>query len=177
MKHSIFRLTRALVALLALIAWNSANAAPITESLGVEIVFGPGAGETGTIDVTYDDLDISGTGDEFLDSSLFTLEMMLFGQTFTALNDVGYPVLPELGFFDGVIVYIDYVISESDLFNPTPIDDPRIEAILGFDVDAGVWLADTLGPLAVPIPATPALFLAGFMAWMTAGHRRLVSSK
>ena len=172
MKTTCIRMMAGLIVLLPVFTLNPAQAAPITESLGVEVLFGPGAGETGTIDVSYDDLDITGVGDEFLDSGLFTLEMMLFGQTFTEVNDVGFPILPELGFFDGVIVYIDYVISEDDLFNPTPIDDPRIETILGFDVGSGVWLAETLGPLAVPAPATPALLLAGLMGWMISRLRR-----
>ena len=141
MKNSISRATAGIIALLALIVWTPAHAAPITESLGVEIVFGPATGETGTIDVSYDDLDISGVGNETLDSSQFTLEMMLFGQTFTEANDVDFPGFPELSFIDGTIVFIDYIINENALSNPTAIDDPRIAGILGGDVIDDVWLA------------------------------------
>ena len=168
MKSSISRVKAGIIVLLGLFVWTPVHAVPITESLGVEIVFGPATGETGTIDVSYDDGDIGGTGNETLDSSQFTLELMLFGQTFTGANDVDFPGFPELSFTDGVIVFIDYIINENDLSNPTAINDPSIVGIFGGEVVNGVWLAATQG---VPVPATPALFLAGLLAWMTARRR------
>jgi hypothetical protein len=158
-----------LIALLSIFPWPPASAAPVTESLGVEIVFGPATGETGTIAVFYDTDDITGSGLESLGSSDFSLELMLFGQTFTEANDVDFPGFPELGFADGVIVFIDYIISETDLFNPTAIDDPRIDGIAGGEVSGGAWLASTFA--GVPEPATPALLLVGLLGWLVSRQR------
>jgi hypothetical protein len=159
----------ALIGLLSVFIWQPASAALITESLGVEIVFGPATGETGTIDVSYDTDDITGVGDEILGASDFSLELMLFGQTFTEANDLDFPGFPELSFADGVIVFIDYIISETDLFNPTPIDDPRIDGIAGGEVSGGAWLASTFA--GVPEPTTPALLLVGLLGWLVSRQR------
>lgn len=141
----------AIVAPLSLFGWQTARAAPITETLAVEVVFGPGAGERGTMNVTYDSEAITGTGDEVLSAVEFQLVMTLFGQTFTGEDDVDFPGFPELRFSDGTIAFIDFIIDEAGTVNPTPIDDPRIGRISAWDLVDGVWTASTTEPEAEPV--------------------------
>ncbi len=145
-----------LVALLALVIWSPAQAAIVTEFLSVEVISGPGLGETGAIDVTYDNTDLI-TGDELLPQTSFSLSLTIFGQTFINSDDVSFPGWPKVKFIEGSIEFIDFHISERSFFdNPTAIIDPRIGKIRGGFVVGGTWGVDTLSP--VPVPAAAWLF-------------------
>jgi hypothetical protein len=123
------------------------HAEPVTENLGVEILSGPAAGETGILYVTYDTRDLNGDVAETLNPAEaeygVELVMNLFGQTFTGENDTDFPEFPLLTFLYGELVFIDYVIQETNAYNPTPIYDPRIVEINGGKVRSGDWQADT----------------------------------
>lgn len=152
------------LAVLLLSITTHAKAGLITTILDVEVIFGPGTGTLGTITVEYDDSLISGTGEEFLDSPDFTVTLDLFGQIFTNSDDIDFPALPALEFFDGEIVFIDYIISELFGFNLTEIDDPLIGEIFGGDVISGVWLAGTVGAEVVNEPSTILMFMMMIIA-------------
>ena len=110
---------------------SHANAALISETMDVEVISGPGTGVFCSIVVEYDDLLITGTGEEFLDNPDFALTLDLFGQIFTNSDDIDFPALPSLFFVDGDISFIDCVISEVSGDNLTDIDYPAIATIFG----------------------------------------------
>ena len=161
-----------LVGVAALLVASTSSAIPIIEEFGVEVLpGGPGAGETGTISIEYEEDFITGVGEEILFGDEFLLSMNLFGQTFDNSNDIEFDLFfpfPQLTFDMGAIVFIDFVINEFDLFNPTDIFDPRIEEIGGGDVVDNVYLVTTFGPAfppdtPVPAPATLSLLACGLM--------------
>ncbi len=132
----------------------------------IEVAGGPGVVEPGDqITVDYDESEITGTGDETLSLPHFSLDLILFGQSFDETNDIDYPGFPELSFFDGNIVYIDFIIAEFILpgggTNTTEIINPDVVAIAGDEVVNGVWQVYNTGPTAVPLPGTMALLGLG----------------
>ncbi len=134
---------------------SPAHATVVTDNFAVEVVFGPETGTTGTIEVTYDN-DLVVFGDETLDpSDGISVSLDLFGQIFTGGNDVDTPDFPKIDFFAFGIDFIDFWISELDLYNPTDIDIPGVYEIFGGDVINGVWQVST--ELSAPEPATALL--------------------
>ena len=155
--------------LLGLLMVQTAQASLMRESFLVEVLAGgPAAGETGNVVVEYDGTFVPEFGDFTLLGDEFVLTLDLFGQTFTNNNDIGFDILfPNLTFFDRSVVFIDFVVNEFYFFNPTPINDPRIEEFGGGDVANGTWFVTTFGPEfpeeEVPVPATLALMLVGLL--------------
>ncbi|MDX1736071.1 MAG: PEP-CTERM sorting domain-containing protein [Halioglobus sp.] len=150
------------IAMFALVILGShANAVPLTLTLDVAVVGGPAIGETGSIDVSFDTDDLFGVGSEELGPTMMDLELTIFGQTFNNSDDIDFPLLPSISFFDGELTFIDYVISENPFVsNPRPIDDPRIFDISGGDVSQRVWNVFTQGP-PTETPAPASLLLLG----------------
>jgi hypothetical protein len=171
----------AVLAFLTLALVESAQASLIRERFIAEVLpGGPAAGETGFIEVEYDETFVPDFGEFIFLGDEFSLTLDLFGQTFNNANDRGFDFLfPELVFEDRNIVFIDFVVNEFDFFNPTPITDPRIEEFGGGDVINGTWFVTTFGPdepeVEVPVPATFALMLAGL--WGAGRGRRKVASR
>jgi len=169
------KILSALFAALTFAAAGSAHASLISERFVVEVLpGGPAAGETGSIEVEYDEADVPDFGDFVFLGDEFDLTLELFGQLFDNSNDVEFDFLfPELVFVDRSVVFIDFVVNEFDFFNPTAINDPRIEEFGGGDVSNGTWFVTTFGPEPeeeLPLPATFALMLAGF--WGVGRARR-----
>jgi len=148
---------------------TQANADLVTENFGVEVIFGPGTGETGTIIVEYnsDDLDMNGDG-ELLENQI-ELNLNLFSQAFVNEDDIDFDFFPVVDILDGTIEYIDYIISESIFAgNPRPIDDLRIASISGGVVENGVWQVETEG---VPVPE-PTTFILMALGLVGLGYMR-----
>ena len=176
MQPSKSRLVSALFGILSLALVGSAQAAPITEDLDVfvEDYYGYAddvIGSTGTLTVRYDDADVDPDDLTVLDSSQFSLNLTLFGQLFTGVNDVGFDFgFPELVFDFGEIIFVDFIVNSLDLFNPTSILDPRIEEFGGGDVFDGTWYVTAYGA-EVPVPATLVLIFAGVLGGAVARRR------
>lgn len=177
MKTSILHTLRYCIAGLLLLGAGAVQAVPIVVPFTAEVVSSfPSPefiGETGSGSITYDDSLITGVGDESLGASDFLVELMLFGQTFTNGDDIDFPGFPELGFFDGVITVLNFIISETGFgpgTNPVMIDEPNVIGIDMFDVFSaagtpGLFVPVTVITASVPAPATIALIgLAGVIA-------------
>lgn len=176
MKNPVARYCRlGIFGLLALVA-GTVQAVPIVVPFTVEVVDSfPSPeflGATGSGSITYDDSLIAGAGDETLGASEFEVELMLFGQTFTNADDIDSPAFPILGFTDGAIVSLDFVIAEfafDPLANPVMIDEPNVVVIDMFDVfpvagAPGLFIPVFVGT-PIPAPATiPLMGLAGLIA-------------
>ena len=162
----------------ALLFSTSANAILVTDTLDVEVIDGPGLGETGTIAVTYDTTDVPVTGSVILVPSQFELLLNIFGQTFTEADDIlfGFGDFPVVDFTDGAIVFIDFVISEFPIDGPNTVEinDPRIGEIdgatIGGDVVDGVWQVATKP---APAPATLALLILGLAGFSLQQRKRV----
>lgn len=128
---------------LCLFAVSQAKAVVVTEVLDVEVIAGPGTGTMGTISVEFDDILLTGAGAEQLAQTEVDLELDLFGQIFGNADDIDFPGFPVVDFFDGVITFINFVISEGPGTNPIAITDPAIDFIAGGDVIGGTWLVST----------------------------------
>lgn len=176
MKNPVARYLRLCIAGLLSLAAGAVQAVPIVVPFTVEVVVSfPSPeflGATGSGTITYDDALITGVGDEVLGASDFMVELMLFGQTFTNGDDIDYPAFPELGFTDGAIVLLDFVIAEfgfDPLANHVMIDEPNVVVIDILDVfpvvgAPGLFIPVFIGT-PIPAPATiPLMGLAGVIA-------------
>lgn len=164
MKPVTSRFLAALIALVSTFWLTGAHAALMNERFDVMVLAGgPGAGESGLIDIEWDS-SLLFFGDEILADDEFAFSMTLFGQTFGNRNDIGFGGgFPRLGFLDFSIEFIDFVIQEFDFINPTPIIDPRVEEIGGGDIADRTLFVRTFGPATVPLPGTFALLMAGLV--------------
>lgn len=165
MKKLTAKFLYAVVGIVALVSVNTAQARPIIETLDVLVIEGIGRGTRGSIQVAYDETALSLVGFETLFDPDVALTLDLFGQTFTNSNDVLFLDnigLPAVDFFDGVIDFIDFAVSELDFFNPTDIVDSRVGLFGGGNVVGGTW---EVTALAVPLPGTLAMFAMGMLGW------------
>ncbi len=136
-------------------------------------------GATGSGSITYDDSLLTGVGIELLGTSDFMVELMLFGQTFTNSDDINFPLFPELGFIDGDIVVLDFLISEFAFdppANPVLIDEPNVVGIDLFDALPIAGAPGLFIPVfittPIPAPATiPLMALAGLIAMRKSKRR------
>ncbi|MDG3003572.1 hypothetical protein [Paludisphaera mucosa] len=117
----------------------------------------------------------------------FSVSLTIFGQTFTYLDDMDYPVRPFIQVADGVPVFLDFAISEAGnqgilgpAGNPTPIDQPGVAVIFlgglspatggGYEVE--VFVAAVPEPPASVQFACAGLGLAAFSVWKRRDRRR-----
>ncbi|WP_119459634.1 PEP-CTERM sorting domain-containing protein [Rhodospirillaceae bacterium SYSU D60014] len=161
------------IAALHMATLRPAEAVPITEAFTGTITFaesgnpfGANVGGPVNVSVTYDDALLTGLGEEFvsIDSdAAFDLNVTFGSVAFVANQDSGFGSgFPELSFFDGKLVAIDFVVdfvfgdyldltfSAFDSFTIT--DNENFEQVL---------VSGTLGLTAVPEPGTLALIGAG----------------
>jgi hypothetical protein len=118
---------------------GKAGAVIVTEPWTVNIVGGPYNGVVGTGSFSYDNAQLV-FGDETLSpTTSLTLSLTIFGQTFTEVDDIDFTSFPRVDFSAFVPVNMDYIVSETDLDNPTPINQ------------GGVRSFSAQGPL-VPLP-------------------------
>lgn len=138
----------------------SPSQALTTIDLFGDVVAGPFTGTTGSGFVTFNEDLLGVEEDEFLTLSPavdadFVLEFTIFGQTFTAANDIDFPEFPEV-FFELVevgqfansdgrqydMVGIDFVVEEDSETNPTAIDEEGVFSIGLFGDDLGEGFLD-----------------------------------
>jgi hypothetical protein len=162
-----------LVTVLGVLAAVAGSAATLT--FHGTVLSGPSTGATATGFATWDETALTGIGDEILfhdqgAGSLLAVELNIFGQTFTALDDFdfggGYP---ELWFTDGVPTFLDFLIVDpvalpgvSSIDTATSIDPAQLQ---GYDyfIEINVDGAPTQ---VIPEPGTYALMggaLAGLL--------------
>ena len=107
------------------------QAAVITlDAVVTSSTFGLTLGETGVGSITYDEslVDPGGGISPDIDTS-FSLSLTIFGQTFSAANDIDFDVFPLLTFdLNSLPSFLDYIVDEASPFNPTSIIDPRVLA-------------------------------------------------
>lgn len=102
----------------ALLLWTitlatTSHAAPVTLTFHAEIVAGPLLGTAGTGFFTWESEAVNPEGIQTLfcargSGDLLEVQLNIFGQTFTANNDVSD--YPALQFFDGSPTLLDYVV-------------------------------------------------------------------
>lgn len=145
-----------------------------TETFTGTVVSGTFAGTVGTGSVTFDEGLVTGTGSEFLTPiDGLELEFTIFGQVFTQDDDASFPAFPQLSFFDGVIEFLNFTVSElafdvDDVV--TAIDLPGVLEFSIFDIDnstgpgfiAEVFVTES-SFLSVPEPGAAALFGVGLI--------------
>lgn len=151
----------------------SANAITTFDITGT-VAGGTFDGTVGTGSVTFDESLLTGTDGEELNPATdpsFDLSFLLFGQLFSAFDDIDFDEFPELTFdASGEPTNIDFVVEENNPDNPTDIVQAGVTAIdlvglspdpfgNGFITDISVTEIS-----AVPIPATLPLFLGGLLA-------------
>jgi hypothetical protein len=117
-----------------LLSIGNANALT-TNSLTGTVFGGFYDGIVGTGSFTYDESLISGIGAEEIFAidgiDALTVDFTIFGQTFTEANDIDSPFTPILGFDNGNIVFLDFIVDEELGPVLTDIDEP---GVLGFDI-------------------------------------------
>ena len=93
-------------------------------------------GTMGTGSVTFDLSDIEAgeslslMGNQPVGAGGFDLTFQIFGQDFTASDDVDFPNFPILDFVDGQLTALDFLISEeASRSNPVQIDQPGVSSI------------------------------------------------
>lgn len=142
-----------LLSLMMVLGAGSAQAALMTERFEAVIDFGPAAGETGTLDVSWDSTSITGVGFEELRFNLFDVTLSILDSIFNETADASFPEFPRLGFFNGVVDTLDFVVADPA---------PGLRSISGFLIEDGVYSMDSVA--AVPLPGTAVLALLGMAA-------------
>lgn len=93
----------------------------VTNDFTATVEFGEFAGEVATGTFSYDD-DLIVDGDEILTPfEGLTLELTFLGQTYTEMDDIEFDFFPELVFFEGSPVFLDYLVVDgfpTDILNP-----------------------------------------------------------
>lgn len=172
-----------LFALGLVVAPNNARAIT-TETLTGTVLIGSFSGAVGTGSFTFDETLISGLGAETLTpTDGLEVEFTIFGQTFTHEDDIDFDEFPELRFFDGDIIALDFFVSEipGGLGGIggviTDIDEPDVFSIAIVDIFAataggfeGEVFINGVGFFGVPEPGALAIFGIGLIG--LAGLRR-----
>lgn len=184
-------------AMTVLLAGPAQAVTPTTIDLFGEVFEGPFAGTTGSGFVTFDADFLDGETTLSPLDGLIELSFTLFGQTFTAGDDIDFDDFPTISFDEnGVMIDINYVVSEVPFEDDlgqilTDIDEP---GVLGFSFFGGLidddfpdenelpqLLAVTQNPLfsgvisidtAVPLPATLPLLAGALLVGGAVARRR-----
>jgi hypothetical protein len=137
------------------------------------VVGGSQDGAVGTGTVTFDESLLTGVNGETANPAVdpnFALSFMLFGQLFSALDDINFDDFPLLTVDAmGTPTDIDFVVDEADAVNPTDIAQAGITAfdLFGLTSDpltGGFTTNISVTEVsAVPIPATLPLLLGGLL--------------
>lgn len=169
----------------AMFAALSVNAAVVTESFTVTVYDGEFVGTTGTGTFSYDELLVTGVGEESISAfNGLTLELSVFGQTFTESDDVDYSGYPTLYFSNGNINALDFYVSEIDCFdcgnvyNTTNILQDGVNdfsmyalnAALGGGFEGAMFVNGFASP--VPVPAAVWLFGSGLIGLAGIARRK-----
>jgi hypothetical protein len=171
-------LFRAVFLGLMLLCCSGVQAATVTYDLFVEVLSGPFTGTTGSGSFSYDDSTLTNIGEETLTTAVgdggLTLELTVFGQTFIHSDDIDFSSYPRLVLIDGVIQYLDFIVSE-DGMNPRDILQPGIEDLGIYDLSlvGNVFHAELhVNRHAVPIPAAIWLFGSGVLGMLGLSRRK-----
>ena len=146
---------------------GAGTAQATTVSFNTGVLSGPLAGATGTGTLTFDETLLTGVGDESLDpftDSSFAVVLLMFGQTFTASDDIDFPDFPRAAFLNNIWEGLDFIVLEASLGpdNPTDITLPGLLGFEMFNVDSsGATLFLEVSTITVPEPASIALLGVG----------------
>jgi hypothetical protein len=168
----------ALTTVLGVFAAVASSAATLT--FHGTVLSGPFAGTTATGSATWDETALTGIGDEILSheqggGSLLAVELNIFGQTFTAFDDIDFLAdYPQLQFFDGVPTLLDFLILDpvalpgvTSISTSTSIDPAVLQ---GYDYFIGINVEGAPSQ-AIPEPGTYAL-MGGALAGLLFVRRR-----
>lgn len=142
----------------SLLLSTQVSATIITENIFAEVLDGVFAGETGVGSFSYDNELIIGADFETLSSDEFSMELNIFGQTFTHVDDIE----SELSFFDGLAIELDFqVIGNIPVvgINNFSMFDLLSVPPNGFNTEVSV---NTV----VPLPVSAWLFASGLLGLM-----------
>ena len=151
------------------------------------IIDGPLNGTMVNGTISYNEMLLTGSGDETLapvgsgvgtEDADFAISLMFLGETMTEENDVGFPDFPIFQFFDGSLVFIDYIVDGSTApsgldFEGEGIDEFVLLDDLFFDINSNAFqvsVATTFEP--IPLPAGAPLLLGGLGAFAFASLRK-----
>ena len=165
------------IALALLANCSTAFAVIVTHPWSVTVVGGPYNGTTGSGSFSYDDAFLDGFGDGTLGPlEGVSLSLTLFGQSFDETDDIDYNAYPQIGVSNFTPVDMDYIVSETDPDNPTPINQPgviTIDAVSSlFPVPGGGFTQDITLVLGIPEPASAMLAVLGAVSVMALRRRR-----
>ena len=159
----------------------SSNSATITRNLtGTVVTPGDYFGATGTGSISYDDVNITGSGLEAIDSfSSLSVDLTIFGQAFDESDDISGSA--QLTFNNGQPIHLDFLITElpdPPDFNTVAIDEPGVITIDIFEPASGNLRPVTGGfevdikVEAVPVPAAIWLFGSGLIGLIGLARRK-----
>lgn len=146
-----------LAGLLAGFTFSASAANFVTKDWTGMVESGPFAGQTSVGTFTYDQDLVEASGPTNLGPfEGVELVFNFLGQNFTDMNDVAWPLLPNLSFLDGDLQTLDYQVS-SGISNPN---------VLQFSTSSITMMQDgsfysPISVVAVPEPETYAMMLAG----------------
>jgi len=180
-------LSRVLLVSISLLS-SSAYSAIVTYNLtGTVVTPGPFIGSTGSGSFSYNEADITGDGTETIHaSSSLTVDFTIFGQTFTETDDIAHIDFgtPDLKFFDGVPVFLDFFLSEipsEGSTNVVAINEPGVISIdmwnptgINLTPVAGGFEATVSVNTVVPVPAAVWLFCSGLIGLIGVARRKKV---
>jgi hypothetical protein len=125
-------LTAALLVSALLMQAEPASAANIRNTFSINVINGPGTGTTGTGFFDWDDAAVPTTGGlsaSLSNGGLLGLSVTLFGQTFTAADDINQPQFPTVSFLNHIPQSVDIIFSEVGLGHLIAINEPGIARI------------------------------------------------
>lgn len=168
------------LAVLLLAALTPAGAAPVTQTFTLTASAATVSGDRiasfiGTVatgQFTYETDTVTGFGEEWLWPGYGLTEVLLtvFGQTFSAADDAGFPDFPTLAFLDGVPTGLDLALiaEPGELAFSSPLVLRVNTSSLSAASGGG---SDFVGPLEiVSLPATPLLLGLGLLGLAAAGR-------
>ena len=152
----------------------SSALALITEPLSGEVFIGPATGEMALGSFTYDETLITGVGDEEIDAiDGLLVELTFVGKTFFETDDIDFDSFPILGFEDGLPVFLDFVVDDTDGVG-TEIDDPRMDGFFMIEIipDPVGGFFGEIFTFIIPEPSALALMGLGLCMWGARTRRR-----